>query len=410
MRRFLAAFLFSLLPLAAKAEPALVAHWVQFGPGGAAEARVAVSGDACPAIDIDGTKIAMRERASPDAAFAVRLCAANLPKIAKSISVLGTPLPIPNTAPQRIVVLGDTGCRIKGSTVQACNDPAKWPFPQLAAKVASAKPDLIIHVGDYLYRETPCPVGDARCAGSPSGDNWPTWAADFFTPAAPLLAAAPMIFVRGNHEDCPRAGAGWLRLLGPGADARAPCGHIAPYAVPLDDKTIVIMDDASAPDTYADPGLVSTYRADFASLATIAPAPLWLVMHRPIWGAVKGPLGLSVGGNATLIASLDANALSPASLMLSGHIHAFEALNYRGHLPPQILAGGGGDTLDPAPPNLAGVNLSGQMVTDGISLNAFGFLLMTRKDKGWNVEVHGADGALTMTCVFASGRVDCPAK
>jgi hypothetical protein len=82
-------------------------------------------------------------------------------------------------------------------------------------------------------------------------------------------------------------------------------------------------------------------------------------MHRPIWGAVKGPLGLSVGGNATLIASLDANALAPVSLMLSGHIHAFESLNYRGHLPPQLLAGHGGDTLDPAPTDLGGLNLPG---------------------------------------------------
>ena len=34
---------------------------------------------------------------------------------------------------------------------------------------AAQKPDLVIHVGDYYYRETPCPAGEAKCAGSPFG-------------------------------------------------------------------------------------------------------------------------------------------------------------------------------------------------------------------------------------------------
>ncbi|HSZ10716.1 MAG TPA: metallophosphoesterase [Rhizomicrobium sp.] len=406
MRRFIAAFVFVLLPLAAKAET--VSRWVQLGPGGAAQARVLVTDEKCPAIEIDGAQVAMQERAAPDAAFAVRLCSADLPKDAKSVSIMGAALPVPVSAPQRILVLGDTGCRIKGKTVQACNDPAKWPFPALAATAAATKPDLIIHVGDYLYRESACPAGDARCAGSPSGDDWPAWNADFFAPAAPLLAAAPMVFVRGNHEDCPRSGAGFLRLMGPNADAHMPCAHLAPYAVPIGGVTLAVMDDADAPDEVPDLRLVSEYRADFASLAKLGTEPLWITMHRPIWGAVTGPLGLTVGGNATIIASLDKDALKPVSLMLSGHIHAFEVLNYKGNVPPQILAGNSGDNLDPAPTDLSGIDLSGQYVTDGLARNAFGFLLMTRSDKGWNVEVHNADGALAMTCVFANGRVDCP--
>ena len=45
----------------------------------------------------------------------------------------------------------------------------------------------MIHVGDYIYREDPCPAGDEGCAGSPYGDNWPTWEADFFEPAGAAL-------------------------------------------------------------------------------------------------------------------------------------------------------------------------------------------------------------------------------
>ena len=122
---------------------------------------------------------------------------------------------MPVASPQRILVVGDTGCRIKGAALQACNDPAPGLFRRLAAAAARLKPDLVIHVGDYLYRESACPAGNAGCAGSPWGDNWITWQADFLTPAAPLLAAAPIVLVRGNHEDCRRSGAGLLRLQGP---------------------------------------------------------------------------------------------------------------------------------------------------------------------------------------------------
>jgi hypothetical protein len=41
---------------------------------------------------------------------------------------------------------------------------------------------------------------------------------------------------------------------------------VAPYAVPLDAMTLVVMDDANAPDPTIDHSLVPTYRADFASL------------------------------------------------------------------------------------------------------------------------------------------------
>ncbi len=139
---------------------------------------------------------------------------------------------MPVLHPQRILVLGDTGCRIKGASLQACNDPAQWPFPQLAAAAASLKPDLVIHVGDYLYRESACPAGNQGCAGSPWGDNWTTWQADFFTPAAPLLAAAPIVLARGNHEDCKRAGPGWTRLQGPAAFDRPHLARCISRSIP----------------------------------------------------------------------------------------------------------------------------------------------------------------------------------
>ena len=50
---------------------------------------------------------------------------------------------------------------------------------------------------------------------APWGYGWDAWDADFFQPARSLLAAAPWIVVRGNHESCNRAGQGWWRFLDP---------------------------------------------------------------------------------------------------------------------------------------------------------------------------------------------------
>ncbi|MGH6871319.1 MAG: metallophosphoesterase family protein [Rhizomicrobium sp.] len=399
----------------------IVSQWVQFAPGGGAEARVLTTSPQCPRLDVDGSQTAMTERAAPDANFNPQLCALTIPPGAKNVRVVESPdsmtargqraeaLPLPVANPRRIMVFGDTGCRIKGADLQACNDPRQWPFPRIAAEAAKLKPDLIIHVGDYLYRESACPTGNAGCAGSPWGDNWASWDADFFAPAAPLLKVAPWVIVRGNHEDCARAGPGFLRLLGPLAfDPSAPCAaHLAPYAVPVGPVNLIVMDNASAPDPTIDHSQVPDYQSDFASLPGLSKPPTWLVMHRPIWGAITGPLGVPVGGNAMMIAALDdSRALDGIELMLAGHIHTFEAMNYASGA-PTIVAGFGGDNLDVTPKDLSGANLSGKYVKDGLSIGGFGFLIMVPEPGGWRINVHGVDGKIEHVCHFTRGRVDC---
>jgi hypothetical protein len=450
-------------------EGSLRSAWVQYGPGGTLEARAVVDGDACPTIFLDLKETIMQPRAAADAGF-LTACRADIPagarqaalafrrynapppetgagvaalkewieketgvpvpgpranadvwqwwldRMAEQIKYDIVPLPLPVPAPQRIVVVGDGGCRIKGTVVQDCRDPELWPFARIAAEAAKLRPDLVIHVGDYISRETVCPANVDSCQGMPTGDNWPTWDADFFMPAKPLLAAAPWVVARGNHEDCKREGAGWLRLLGPAPYVPgAPClAHVPSYSVRLGNLNLVVMDNSDAPETSVVADAIPVYRREIAALAD-EPAPAWLVMHRPIWGAVKGPLGMPIGGNLNLMAAAPEGIPSPVELMLSGHIHTFEAINYSqdDHVPPQIVAGIGGDLLDPAPSKLRGTIFQGDSnvrVADGVSIGSFGFLLMTRNGKVWTIDVYDAQGRIERTCLFRAGRVDCPVR
>jgi hypothetical protein len=422
-------------------EGSLKSKWTEVGPGGVLEARAVVEGTACPVIFIDLQRLVMKRRTAADDKF-LSVCAQAIPAGTKQAALAFTlhqapsppdgapqdvsrdwikydvvPLPLPVSDPQRIVVFGDTGCRIKGKSVQDCSDPAKWPFARIAAEAARLKPDLVIHVGDYLYRESACPPDFAGCAGTPFGDNWPTWDADFFAPAKPLLAAAPWVMVRGNHEDCQRAGPGWLRLLGPTAyDPAAPCAaHLAPYTIPLGALDLVVMDNADAPDSSVAETSVPAYRQELAALGQ-AKAPSWLVLHEPIWAAITGPLGVPAGGNLTMITAAGNTGIpAPIELMLAGHIHSFEAINYgrEPHVPPQIVAGFGGDLLDETPSHLRGAVFqgdSGVRVSDGISIGGFGFLVMTKTETGWTIDVHDWQGRIERQCVFHAGRLDCPTR
>ncbi len=47
-----------------------------------------------------------------------------------------------------------------------------------------------------------------HCVPGPYGVIEGAWRADFFTPARDLLAKAPWIFTRGNHEGCLRGSFG----------------------------------------------------------------------------------------------------------------------------------------------------------------------------------------------------------
>ena len=387
-------------------------RWTQYGPAGL-EARAVTDGAACPALRIDGRDASMTPRAQPGPGFAILACAAPLPPGAAAVTLDGAPLPLPPPNPSRILVIGDTGCRLKGAKVQACNDPLAWPFPRVAEIAAAEKPDLVIHVGDYNYRETPCPPGNAGCAGSPFGDNWPTWRTDFFAPAAPLLAAAPWVMVRGNHEICDRGGKGWSRILDPHPfNAAAQCNGLGqPFIARIPGLDLHVMDVSSAEEESVDPRQVGAFRRQFQAPAA-SNSPAWMLFHRPIWSIQEIRNGKQFGVNRTLAKAATGAIPSQVQMLLSGHHHTFQVFNYEQNLPPQLISGHGGDYLDKgAPENPAGLVMNGVRVSSGLNRpGEFGFTLFERQpDATWRIVDRNVVQQTVRTCTLANRKIDCPA-
>jgi Calcineurin-like phosphoesterase len=417
----LGAALLVLAGSAARAEPPAggqpVAAWVQLVDGGVAEARAVVEGPSCPEASVDGEPRSMRVRVGPDAAaFPQTVCSLALPKGAHAVSVGGRVLPPPPPARiDRMVVIGDTGCRIHGAKLQSCNDPRAWPFGLVARLAAAEKPDLVIHVGDYYYRETACPPEYTGCADSPHGDIWPSWQADFFDPARPLLDAAPWVFARGNHEDCQRGGKGWFRMLEASAQTQT-CQYFSPvFSVPIGGVTLHILDSANAEDRVSTPTEVRLVGRQIETLPRgSATHDDWIVTHRPFWGEAPafslGPLGVfNVGINRTEQIAAQGKDLSAVAMILSGHIHHFASFGFGDQRPAQLVVGTGGDVgepFDPAKISASQVYIDG-MEAETLTFQRYGYFVLERAAAGWTGLFKDLDGKPVARCTLVGRNLGC---
>ena len=422
----------SLMPApGARAAEAVVADqaWVEMAHGGGSVVRLLTGAAACPSLAVDGRQAAMVERAAPamlpsrtnkakvdtPLAFPGRVCELALPRTTRSAAYAGQLLPLPRARIERIVVIGDTGCRLKAAddAWQGCNDPAKWPFAAIAARAAALHPDLVLHVGDYLYRENACPAGHADCTDAVWGYGEASWRADFLTPAAPLLAAAPWVTVRGNHEECARAGEGWWRLLdphpmAPGQDCRDPAHDVAgdrgaPYAVDLGGGARTAVADlvGLANADKHDDVLNAAYRADFATIAALLRGSRFGIVTahyplNPVSWAKDAAEGVVIGSQP--VKALGTLPALHARAMIAGHVHEFQLARFTDR-PTQVIAGFSGTAEDPprSPATLAQVRgKPGAEPLIGLTTvqDTFGFCVLERNGSAWTLTAYRADGTV----------------
>jgi len=419
--------------------------FVVLGEEGVPVARVLTSDSKCPVVRIDERDVQMEVRAVPESfslrptisapadskssVFPLLTCEKIIPRSVKTAMIGNHLLPLPPKEIKRIVVIGDTGCRLKKSdnAFQACNDSKLYPFAQVATAAANWKPDLVVHVGDILYRENACPADNPGCSGSPWGYGWDAWQADFFGPGEVLLKAAPWVMVRGNHESCVRAGQGWWRMVDPrpllhGRDCIDAVNDVNgdysdPYAVPLGDQAqLIILDTSNTINGVIQPGDIR--RAKFLDmynkLDKLSRQADYNVVanHHPILGFAagrdkEGKIKLLQGnqGIQSVFSSINPLIMPPRiNYMLSGHVHLWQEVSFSTPHPTQFIAGFSGTMEDTVPlpeslPSDATPALGAVVEHFSSWINDFGFMTMERTgQKQWDIKVWDTGGRLVNSC------------
>jgi hypothetical protein len=419
-----------------------------------ATVRLLTQAAACPNIEWDGKAgQPMNLRASPatvpvrgdsgqsdskSAVFDVRTCESEWPVGVKRARVANQDVPAPKTDIKRIVIVADTGCRMKASenAFQACNDAQKWPFAQIASSAAALKPDLVVHIGDIHYRESPCPAGNAGCANSPWGYGYDTWQADFFKPAQPLLNAAPWVFVRGNHESCIRAGQGWFRFFDPQSwsEARScndpklddEADYTAPYTVSIAPDTQLVVFDSSKtsgkPMTSKDVAygkyMVQMKEVD---VFTKQKAQNFFTSHHPLlaFAPVDEPSKIKLGGSGGLqsvFSVLHPESLFPeaVSVTMHGHVHLFEAISFKSAHPTSLVMGNSGSANEgkaPYPVPQGTLAYPGAIVEDYAGQSEYGFATLDRvgyaAHSDWLLTEYNTAGQAMIRCDIRNGKSRC---
>jgi hypothetical protein len=431
-------------------------------------ARAIVQGidSSCPRLTpLSGSaaSVATVARKNPDPKnFPIVVCEAI---VSTGMQVAGGQQRVPGP-PQKadaLAVVGDSGC--KPADQDGCTLGSKsWPFQQIAHSAAAAKPDIVLHMGDYNYRGTPGHVtingqkqavydagdntGSVSCQlagpyhgqnsqGSADPDRWNNWWLDFFQPAAELLAAAPWVIARGNHELCSRAGPGWFYLLAPGSDSKGvetgqplcpsaesdkPLLFGAPYRLDLPGLSVLVLDSANA----CDQGDLHQAHFDrqFESIQKLlAQAPdkalLTLVSHRPLWAVDKAddttapghtdPSGAYAIIDQTLQRAYRKYPLPRSvDLVLSGHMHRFQAIGFardtKTPYPDQLVVGNSGVSLahnHPAKPFLFPID---GLTGTGFGLSEFGYMTLAPSRKhGWKGTLRDPGGNQLASCEGGKG-------
>ncbi len=385
--------------------------WIEYGPDGPIARVILTDGGECPPIRIDGREEKMRTRSEPAKNYPVRACEAAIPAGATSVEIQGTALPANKLGRSaKVALLGDTGCRLKAASgqwpaeIQDCSDPNQWPFATVAASIAAWDPDVVLHVGDYYYREAACKGTNCQ----PATINWARWSADFFTPADPLLLNAPWILTRGNHEDCKRSAEGWFRFLDPRNyvwENQKTCNSnlqfTPPYTASAGDLHVMVIDSSGL--NPSDPTQTTIFANQLGLLRTAKPNT-WLMLHHPFWAIDSNDPETETLWTAWTQAG---DATKAVSLLLTGHIHILEALSFTDNGVPQLVVGNGGTSMDKPSTEGAGFVI-GPRTVKSVAWDAdFGFIAATPAANGWTLDLRDKNGQSKAKCALTATSLVC---
>lgn len=322
----------------------------------------------------------------------------------------------PNTiksARLKMAVIGDTGCRLKDSALQNCADAKEWPYKKIIESMSKETFDLAVHTGDFHYREY-CHNPVLCSAYSQSiGYGWNTWWDDFFGPTQSLFRQAPLLLVRGNHEDCKRAYSGWNPLSPLNKQFTESCEEVEPYQwIEMQDLVFINFDDSGFDDRKeSKPEDREKYLNILKDLSRRVAAlkgkkEVWFLAHKPVYGHVPDKQNNLVpfAIKALLKTLMDEAKLTEyIDYNLSGHIHNQQLVVNKADL-LQIIVGHSGTALDP---------FGKKMNTDSIISSTetayhFGYAIFERKGfKNWNFIFKTQEGKTELECSVQNKTIKC---
>ncbi len=322
----------------------------------------AVSTDVgCPLVQIDGKTETMAVRARKDKDFEVTVCNLKIADTVTDVKVANQEFKLRKRKDiKKMHLVGDTGFNNSWSskagffsweTAGLYKDwlsGAKPMFPAVANKIAEDSPELIIHMGDYLYSHT---------------KTFAQWRQEFFEPASEMLSKAPLVFVRGNKESCEEHGDAYRRLFDVEPyDKDSACKKVIPaYTIEVAGGKFLILDSSDAQSiekSYKQKGdnfynltetsLIHDLK-DFAQHLTDPATNSFIITHRDVWGcAPKSTTTCSPGGYLMREKVLNQDGmekLQNIQAVLSGHLHLFAISSFKDHA-MQIIIGNGGTVLN----------------------------------------------------------------
>jgi hypothetical protein len=218
--------------------------------------------------------------------------------------------------------------------------------------------------------------------------------------------------VRGNHEDCSRAGEGWFRFLD-----RAPmeptCRDLTgDFVVRLGDFGVVVVDSAKVRDGSGDNSeQVAVLRRQLIDVLGKIPAYAWLATHKPVNAmlAKPGDPQVNIVSNNVLQAALGADMPASVRMAVAGHIHFFQAVDFGGVRPPQLVVGTGGDNLEGMPAaSVTGADINGLKAVNAVTYSGFGYMVWDRIDATiWTGTLFDVDGKPINRCRLADRSLSC---
>jgi predicted phosphodiesterase len=319
-------------------------HWIEYIRDNKISARAITVSAICPKIKVNGKYHDMMLRSEIEdieLKQKVKVCEYDV-TLANNVAINEKNLKLPAKKINSFIVIGDTGCESsvfdENHRAQNCLDQDAWPFHKVAQSVAKENPDMVIHLGDYAYKNKYNNNEDQK---KNELMQWFFFKNEFFQPAKTLLETVPMIFIRGNHEVCSLMGKGWFAFLDPGKFQEC-VDHTPTYKLNLDDLNFLVFDSSGSKNITGE-----TYKQEFINIEKSLDKPHWMLIHHPVimMPKLSDAKFFEKVHSPEISKAFSSDITKQISLVISGHYHVAAYLERKVDKLKQLVLGNGGTKI-----------------------------------------------------------------